>query len=370
MSTGNSFPTEKSRFSLIDSQERVRRLINRQPVDRIAIFDSFWNEVDRDFHEQGVPKDVALEDYFSFDIGMFWFDQSFLLPHEVVDEDDEFIKFTDEWGALSKQFKGEQTTPDYIEFPIKDRTNWEDEYKNLLQYSPDRIDWTEMKNRYNLLRENGKYIVLSMLDPFECTWHKIGPEYQFIYLIEQPDWLMDMYDADTKLIEDAWEDMSGKDIHPDALWLYGDIAYKNGMMFSPHHYKELLQPFHTRLCDLAHRNGSQLIYHTDGNISNGIPLLIESGIDCLHPMEVKAGMDVRQLKKDFGNQLAFMGNIDARLFQDNDKTGLEMEILEKLPIAMNGSGYIYHSDHSIPPGTRLDTYEYALNLLDRICRYG
>lgn len=352
----------------MNSRERVRKIINREPVDQIAIFDSFWNEVREDFHDQGIPREITLEDYFEFDIGMFWFDQSFLLPHESVSEDGKYITFTDEWGTLNKQFKEKQTTPDYIDFPIKDRATWETQYKQLLQYSPDRIDWSEMQNMYNILRANDKYKVLSMLGPFECTWHKIGPEHQLVYLIEHPEWLMDIYDANTQLIEDAWEDMWSRGLRPDALWLYGDIAYKNGMMFSPRHYRELLMPFHTRLCDLAHRHGSQVIYHTDGNISKGIPLLVEAGVDCLHPMEVKAGMDVRQLKKDYGDQLSFMGNIDARLFQDNDKVGLEKEIREKLPVAKRGSGYIYHSDHSIPPGTKLDTYQYALGLVKELGR--
>lgn len=353
----------------MNSRERVRKSINREPVDRIAIFDSFWNEAREDFHEQGVPKDIALEDYFDFDIGMFWFDQSFLLPHEILEDDGEFIKFTDEWGILNRQFKDKQTTPDYLDFPIKDRQTWDNQYKHRLQYSPDRIDWAAMQDAYDSLRAKDRYIVLSMLDPFECTWHKIGPEMQFIYLIEQPKWIMDMYEADTRLIEDAWTDMWAKGIQPDALWLYGDIAYKNGMMFSPQHYRDLLQPFHARLCDLAHCHGSQVIYHTDGDINKGIPLLIEAGIDCLHPMEVKAGMDVRQLKKAFGNQLSFMGNIDARFFQDNDKASIEKEIREKLPPVMQDSGYIYHSDHSIPAGTTLETYKYALDLVKKLGRY-
>ena len=39
----------------MNSRERVRKIINREPVDRIAIFDSFWNEAREDFHTQGVP---------------------------------------------------------------------------------------------------------------------------------------------------------------------------------------------------------------------------------------------------------------------------------------------------------------------------
>jgi hypothetical protein len=54
----------------MNSRERVHRIIDREPVDQIAIFDSFWTEVRDDFHAQGVPKDTTIEVYFNFDIGM------------------------------------------------------------------------------------------------------------------------------------------------------------------------------------------------------------------------------------------------------------------------------------------------------------
>ena len=81
-------------------------------------------------------------------------------------------------------------------------------------------------------------------------------------------------------------------------------------------------------------------------------------------------MDVVALKREWGSRLAFMGNIDARLFQANDRAGLEQEIRAKIPIAMARGGYVYHTDHSVPPGTHLDTYRFALELVRRYGRYG
>jgi hypothetical protein len=36
---------------------------------------------------------------------------------------------------------------------------------------------------------------------------------------------------------------------------------------------------------------------------------------------------------------------------------------------MAGGGYVYHSDHSIPPGATLETYQYALSLVREIGQY-
>ena len=42
---------------------------------------------------------------------------------------------------------------------------------------------------------------------------------------------------------------------------------------------------------------------------------------------------------------------------------------EKIPVAMEGGGYIYHSDHSIPPEVSLETYLHAMKILDEIGTY-
>lgn len=275
----------------------------------------------------------------------------------------------DGWGTVNQVLVGKQTTPGLLSFAVKSSGDWERKYKSKLIYSPTRIDWQSISDIYLRLRGKSKYIVLSMLDPFECAWHMVGPENQLMMMVNEPDWLLDMYESSTRLIEDAWRDLEEKDICPDGLWLYGDIAYQKGMLFSPKHYESLLMPFHARLADLAHQSGADLIYHSDGNLKAAIPYLIEAGADCLHPLEVKAGMDIQVLKAKYGDKISFMGNIDARLFQTNDLAGLEAEIKSKLPSAMEGGGYIYHSDHSIPPGTNLETYKFALRLIRELGRY-
>ena len=87
-----------------------------------------------------------------------------------------------------------------------------------------------------------------------------------------------------------------------------------------------------------------------------IPQFIEAGIDCLEPLEVKAGMDVVELKKRYGDSLCFMGGIDARAMANPDPSVIEREIASKVPVAKQGGGYIYHSDHSVPDDISFSQY--------------
>lgn len=354
----------------MESVERVRRLIARQPADRTAIYDSFWWETERDFLLEGMPVGAPREDYFDYDLGMIGFDQSFLLETRILEDREDSRLVVDAWGMQEREFKDHQSTPQLIAFPVSDRAAWDEVYRDRLAYSTERLDWTALRASYAALRARGRYVAFSVIEPFECVWRIVGPQRQLELYIEDPAWLAEMYDAVTIQAEAAWEELRAGGITPDGLWLWGDIAYRAGPMFSPRHYRAVLQPFHARLCALAHRDGAQVIYHTDGDIVKLIPPLVEAGVDCLHPLEVKAGMDVRRLKRDFGDMVALMGNIDARLFQTNDRAALEAEIRDKLAVAKVGGGYLYHSDHSVPPGTTLATYQWALDLVRDVGRYG
>ena len=42
---------------------------------------------------------------------------------------------------------------------------------------------------------------------------------------------------------------------------------------------------------------------------------------------------------------------------------LEEEVRTKLAVAMQDGGYIYHSDHSVPPTVSLENYTYLIYLL-------
>ena len=54
-------------------RERVLAALNRQPVDRIGVFGSFWNDTQRTWQEQGyLQPGESLEDHFGYDLQVFW----------------------------------------------------------------------------------------------------------------------------------------------------------------------------------------------------------------------------------------------------------------------------------------------------------
>jgi uroporphyrinogen decarboxylase len=101
-------------------------------------------------------------------------------------------------------------------------------------------------------------------------------------------------------------------------------------------------------------------------VTEAVPELIDAGFDCLQPLEVKAGMDLVGLKRNYGDRLSFMGGIDVRTMRAEPNV-IEEEIRAKIPEAKKGGGYIYHSDHSVPDDISFEQYRRVLEL---VAHYG
>jgi uroporphyrinogen-III decarboxylase len=113
----------------------------------------------------------------------------------------------------------------------------------------------------------------------------------------------------------------------------------------------------------------KFIFHTDGDVNRVLDLYLAAGFDCLQPLEAKAGMDVRTLAPRYGDRLSLWGNINVMVMGSNDREQIEEEVRTKLEAGKACHGYLYHSDHSVPPQTSWQTYLFIIELLDRYGRY-
>jgi uroporphyrinogen decarboxylase len=145
------------------------------------------------------------------------------------------------------------------------------------------------------------------------------------------------------------------------------MGYRNGLLFSPDAYRATHKDADKKVYGFFRDLGMPIILHSCGNVEELIPELIEVGLTCLQPLEVKAGMNLIKLKNEFGDKLAFMGGIDVRAMFNPDSKAIEEEIRTKLEIAKKGGGYIYHSDHSVPTAVSFEQYERVMEL---VAQYG
>jgi uroporphyrinogen decarboxylase len=198
----------------------------------------------------------------------------------------------------------------------------------------------------------------------------VATEDLLVAIATDPEWVCDMYEADATLAIQMYEIMRDGGFVFDGAWLTCDLGYRNGLLFSPHHFEEQLRPTFQRLIDYFKGEDLPVFLHSCGQVKDLIPYLIEDGLACLQPLEVKAGMDLLQLKEAYGEKLCFMGGIDVRAMADLDPSVVEQEIRSKIPAAKRGGGYIYHSDHSVPNNVSFEQYERVMKLVHEYGKYG
>jgi uroporphyrinogen-III decarboxylase len=150
--------------------------------------------------------------------------------------------------------------------------------------------------------------------------------------------------------------------------IWGDVAYKKGLLFSPEYWRRHFKPGVKALAGLCHDHGLPVIYHGCGNVNRIFEDFIEIGVDAYNPLEAKAGLDVVDLRRRFGHRIGFCGNMDVLLWANGSKEEIRRGVLTKLNAA-KGGGLIFQSDHSVPGNISAENYEYVLSLVREQGRY-
>ncbi len=352
----------------ITPYERVRAALQHKELDRIPIHDTLWAATVSRWRGEGLPDDVTPEEHFQFELYGIGFDGSPRYPVKVLERTSEYIVATTSFGGVRRQHRDYSTTPELIDYGVKSRADWE-AAKKRLQPSATRVNWLSVHSGYERARDAGLFVTFHAVTGYDGCQYYIRPDELLPLLLTDPDWIRDMVETQADLAIEMARIIMAEGYHFDGAFLYNDMGYRNAPFFSPKLYRELIQPSDRRLFDFFHSHNMPVILHSCGRVEPLIPDLIDAGLDCLQPLEVKAGMDVVKLKREYGQDLAFMGGIDVRTMNDPDPQAIEREIAAKIPAAMKGGGYIYHSDHSIPNNVSLAQYERVLELVRKYGQY-
>ena len=138
------------------------------------------------------------------------------------------------------------------------------------------------------------------------------------------------------------------EIGVDGITGGNDWAFKNGPMFSTRHLRELVAPYLTQIVDETHRCGLKYIKHIDGDIRKHLPVLVdEVGIDGLHSIEPAANMDIFDLKRQYGDRLTLLGNLDCDLLARGQAAEIEAQVKLLMEEIAPGGGYIFSTSNTV-----------------------
>lgn len=92
-----------------------------------------------------------------------------------------------------------------------------------------------------------------------------------------------------------------------------DLGQKERLLLSVGQHQQFFAKYLKELAKLVHSYDAKLIMHSDGNVSEVIPTLIDCGIDGLQALEPASGMKLGEMTQKYGHRLAFLGALDQRV---------------------------------------------------------
>ncbi|MHB9071541.1 MAG: uroporphyrinogen decarboxylase family protein [Sedimentisphaerales bacterium] len=248
----------------------------------------------------------------------------------------------------------------WIKCPVENRKDWADMKKRYDPLSETRLPQNPAE-KAKALKNRVWPIQFHFSGPFWQLREWLGFENLCMMLHDDPAFIEEMIefwdDYITKLMKHAFEY-----VIPDSVWLSEDMAYKSFSMISPNMARKFLLPTWKKWGQIILGAGVPVYaMDSDGFIGELIPLWIEAGINACDPIEVAAGNDIVQLRKQFGRTMAYRGGIDKRCIAQGGKV-IEDEIRRIRPVVRSG-GYIPGCDHGVPHDISWQNFIYYVKLL-------
>lgn len=131
----------------------------------------------------------------------------------------------------------------------------------------------------------------------------------------------------------------------DVYFFGNDFGTQLDLFISPDMFRKFIYPSIIKLVDLAKSYDIKVALHSCGSIYRVLPLLIDAGVDILHPIQAKAAnMDAIYLNKNYKDKIVFMGGLDT---QDLLPFGTETQIKEEVKRLKDifGPNYILSPSH-------------------------
>ncbi|MCL5986798.1 MAG: uroporphyrinogen decarboxylase family protein [Actinobacteria bacterium] len=376
-----------------EKRARVLKTLNHKEGDRVPYGEWYWGAFVNRFRKEKALGETKQSDFFATVDLMEYFDLDLVAlmpnidPHimdfKIIEETSDHVIVKTGFGStIKKAFS--KPMPVFLDFDIKtiddlEKLQFDDPYDKRRCYgtTDDMISGvgdgfsyrqTSFKDQVDQYRDNF-CLFGGVCEAYEYLWRIIGMDRALMFTAQYPDAILRFNEriADF-MISSAKDQFKASGGVFAGFYVYGDVAWKGGMLFSPKLWRQCYYDPLKRICSSIHEMGLKVIYHGCGDARAIFDDLIEAGIDCYNALEAKAGIDVVELKRKYKNRLSYNGNIDVRVLESGNKEEIKKEILHKLNAA-KGGGFIPQADHSISGEVSPDSYEYAVELIHEYGKY-
>ncbi|HNR35380.1 MAG TPA: uroporphyrinogen decarboxylase family protein [Candidatus Hydrogenedentes bacterium] len=345
-------------MAIMTKRERVMRTVRFEETDRVPLYDIFQNDAIIE-HYAGRP--------LTYDDGA----QTTALAVGRVLDMTRMVTGPQRpaegvWGN-GIRYKTERWTGWIVERPFRDLPTLIPWIQERIREANDRTFdrkyaegvWKDIESKWADFAEadptgrgDPTVLVIESGVGLDGMYHATGMQLFTELMMEQPDLLDEWMEA---LVSCELRRVAAiADPHhiPVAL-TYSDIAHKTGAIFSPDwlrtHWIHRLK----RLNAAWHERGTTCIFHSDGNLWGVLDDLVEAGIDGLNPIEVLAGMTVKEVRAKYPH-LLIAGGIDVSQLLTYGAPEEVRETCRQAIAATNARGFFMGSSTELHWDVRLE----------------
>lgn len=365
--------------------DRMKKTLHHQEGDRVPISDFFWGSFLKRWRDElGLALDTDIYRYYDLD----WMNVTpnvdpHIKPFEIlVENSDEIVVRTGFEAVIQKMLA--YPMPAFLRFETDTIEKmaafqfddpWDE--RRYFNDGDDQIngvgDGFARNTPAFVDRVRGAWgdfpVFGGVCEGHEMLWRIIGSENTLLWMGLHPDHIARFVERiNTFSLEIVKAQIKAASGMLDGMVIWGDVAYKNGMLFSPDFWRKNFKPGVKAIISECHKHGLPVIYHGCGNPSRIFEDFIEIGVDAYNPLEAKAGLNVIDLRRKFGHRMGFCGNMDVLLWADGSREEIKAAVLTKLNAA-KGGGYIFQSDHSVPSSVSGQNYDYVVRLVREYGKY-
>ena len=147
----------------------------------------------------------------------------------------------------------------------------------------------------------------------------------------------------------------------DFIMIGDDVADSKGPMISLETFRDMILP---RYKEIVAASEVPVIWHSDGQIEQLLPLIIEAGFAGVHALEPDVGVDMGKIKEQYGKKLVLAGNLDVtNVLTQSDLHLVQKDVERCIEQGAPGGGYLFSSANSLFKGMHvesiLEAYRYA-----------
>lgn len=340
----------------MNKKERVLAALKRQPVDRIprgelAIEPGFMAmylaEVDKPM--SALEKEIYVRKDLGFDfINMHEFPKT-LLGYA----DDGYPIYQSPYGDIFKE------TPHSFQLlkpALEDIEDVED-----YQTADLSVATTHLLEFYE---KNTDFFLISQINgPVSALDWALGMEDYMCYCMTDPQLV-------ARLAEKIMDFEIGRakkflDKGAEAILITDDIAFNTGLLLPPDVMEVVAYPFYKKvISEIKAYKDVPVIFHSDGYLMDVLPDIVDCGFDAIQSLQPSAGMDIGRVKKEFGDKLCLIGNVDLNYLLPFGKPEEVKKEVKDLAKKAGPSGFILSTCNILTDAVRVGNAK-AMYLFDK-----